>query len=52
MQGSIFLSGVFGGLPAGAVCPGGGGAAAPLHPAAVAHRADAVLHPNLDPGLS
>ena len=30
-------SGVFRGLPAGAVCPAGGGAAAPLHPAAVAH---------------
>ena len=45
-------SGVFRGLPAGAVCPAGGGAAAPLHPAAVAHRADAVLHPDLDPGLS
>ena len=45
-------AGVFRGLPAGAVCAGGGGAAAPLHPAALAHRADAVLHPDMDPQLS
>ena len=47
----IGVKGVPGGLPVAAVCPGQCGAGARHHGAADRHRADPVLHPDMEPRL-
>ena len=47
----IGVKGVPGGLPVAAVCPGQCGAGARHHGAADRHRADPVLHPDMESGL-